>query len=281
MNCSAMASTTAARLQNTVFACVLHGTVLAGVLAFVSATAAAESVAEFDDAAARLQYAFFTRDTRAIEELISLIEGYEANESLAATKAYDLAYGHWKLAQVHAGAAAQQKSTIAAAAARKCAQSARDASDLEERWAEAHALEAVCTGMPQGVFSIVGISGGACARSKPLRTALSLAPDNPRVLLIEALCNAHEAVDAATVERWKKVVEAFASAPVARRGTPDWGHAEALTLLGDTYLKRGDALAAREAIERALVLAPDYQTAQTLLEQAALQPRGQTQEGSR
>jgi Tfp pilus assembly protein PilF len=44
---------------------------------------------------------------------------------------------------------------------------------------------------------------------------------------------------------------------------------EALTQLGESYLQRGQAVPAREAFERALVLAPDYKEAQRMLEAAA------------
>ena len=56
-------------------------------------------------------------------------------------------------------------------------------------------------------------------------------------------------------------------------GKPDWGHAEALTLLGGSYLTSGDPVAARDALERALVIAPDYREAQELLQTAAARPR--------
>jgi Tfp pilus assembly protein PilF len=45
-----------------------------------------------------------------------------------------------------------------------------------------------------------------------------------------------------------------------------------LVLLGQSYLQKGDSLAARDAIERALVLAPDYRKAQELLQPAATRP---------
>ena len=42
---------------------------------------------------------------------------------------------------------------------------------------------------------------------------------------------------------------------------PDWGYAEALTALAAAALERGQARAARDSIERALLLAPDYRAA--------------------
>jgi Tfp pilus assembly protein PilF len=47
--------------------------------------------------------------------------------------------------------------------------------------------------------------------------------------------------------------------------TPGWGAAEVYTYLGRGYLGRGDMLAARDALERALLIAPDFALARRLL----------------
>jgi Tfp pilus assembly protein PilF len=47
--------------------------------------------------------------------------------------------------------------------------------------------------------------------------------------------------------------------------TPGWGAAEAYTYLGRGYLERGDVLNARDALERALLIAPDFAMAKRLL----------------
>jgi Tfp pilus assembly protein PilF len=44
-------------------------------------------------------------------------------------------------------------------------------------------------------------------------------------------------------------------------------------MLGANDLRRGDSRAARDAIERALVIAPDYRKAQALLQDAAARPK--------
>ena len=116
--------------------------------------------------------------------------------------------------------------------------------------------------------------GGSCARDKALRTALSLAPENPRVQLISALCHDDaEHTDAASVAMLRTVVASFEAAPPSRPGQPDWGQAEALVMLGESYLLRGDPVAARDVIERALVLAPDYRKARRLLQPATNRPK--------
>lgn len=226
------------------------------------------SIAEFDDAQARLQYGFLTADARAIQSVLQEIEGYTADGSLAALRAYQLAYGNWKLAQIYAqDSGAGRTASLSAKAAKSCAEHARAARNADPRMAEAFALEAVCEGMPRGFLRLIGLTG-SCARHKQLRTALSLEPSNPRVLLIEAVCAGNKDSVADTA-RWRKVVDAFTRSPPASAGKPDWGEPEAWVLLGEAHLQRGEGIQAREALERALVLAPDYTVARTLLDTLA------------
>jgi hypothetical protein len=106
-----------------------------------------------------------------------------------------------------------------------------------------------------------------------MRTALTLGIENPRVHFINALCAPEVEGDPGIVDRWRTVVAKFEAAPPSQPGKPDWGHAEALTQLGKSYLQRGELVAARDVLERALVLAPDYRQAQKLLQTAANRPR--------
>src|SRR5690606_31493592 len=164
------------------------------------------------------------------------------------------------------GASGRDAPGSAAKAVKTCIAHARAARERDPRLAEAHAIEAACDGMPAGLLDSISFGSGSCARSKALRSALSLDPQSPRVMLVEALCSPRDAND---VARWRRVVDAFERAPPGSPGKPDWGHAEALAQLGAGYLQQGNAVAARDALERALVLAPDYTDAQNLLAQAA------------
>lgn len=241
---------------------------------FVAQAASAASVEELDDAAARMQYAFYTGDSQGIETILKNLDELEVENTLTANKAYQLAYGNWKLSQLYLLPQADQRprpnaKSLAAKAAQACVRYARRAVEQDAGLAEALAIQAACEGHTPTART--GSSG--CANSKPLRTAAGLAPDNPRIKLIQAICAPGTAVDPAAVDRWRTVVASFEAAPPSRPGKPDWGHVEALTTLGETYLQRGDPVAARDALERALVLAPDYRQAQQLLQAAAARPR--------
>lgn len=244
------------------------------LLLAVAAPASAESTAEFDDAVARMQFAFYTGDTRSLEDMLTVIDGFEVDAALAAARSYQLAYGNWKLAQLYAepqGERARPATKSSAnKAAKACVQQARATIALDARIAEIYAMEAACDNFSPEA----GKNGSsACLRSKSMRTAMTLGAENPRVHFINALCAPAAEGDPAAVDRWRAVVAKFEAAPPSQPGKPDWGHAEALALLGQSYLQRGEMVAARDVLERALVLAPDYRQAQKLLQAAANRPR--------
>lgn len=279
------------------------GALLAGgALGAVPLGLAAHGASELDDAAVRIQYAYYTEDAQSLEQVLRAVQELEASPALASAKAYQLAYGYWKLAQLQARRGLQDPALPATTergerAAQACARHAQLAIAADPAYGEAYALEAVCKGFSpargkraparsaQEISPDTGttiepadlVFGGAfrCAHSRSLRKALALAPASPRVRLIEALCAS--AADGglqapAALARWRAVVVQFESARPTAMGTPDWGHVEALTTLGALYLQRGDPIAARDLLERALVLVPDYRAAQKLLQTAAARP---------
>src|SRR5262245_28584039 len=80
-----------------------HSSVLASVLGALGAAClpAAHAAVELDDAAARIQYAFYTADTRGLADVLALIGEMDGATAAPAMKEYYLAYGNWKLAQVY------------------------------------------------------------------------------------------------------------------------------------------------------------------------------------
>ena len=241
---------------------------------FVAAAASSEGVAELDDAASRMQYAFYTGDSQGLETVLKNLDEFQVEGPLAASKSYQLAYGHWKLSQLYLQQLSDQRprpngKSLASKAAQNCVRHARRSVEQDASLAEALAIQAACEGHSPSARA--GSAG--CANSKPLRTAAGLAPANPRIKLVQAICAPTTAADPAAVDRWRAVVASFEAAPPSRPGRPDWGHVEALTMLGETYLQRGDPVGARDALERALVMAPDYRQAQQLLQAAATRPR--------
>jgi len=248
------------------------------------------TAAEASDVAARMQYAYYTQDAQALRGALKQVESMDG--SWNGLRDYHLAYGYWKLAEIYAsgassprpaqgdrGVSAQPGRGASAQAARACVRYARLARSVASQRAEAAAVAAACSGLAAGAAT--------CVRSKALREALAAAPDNPRVRLIEAGCQSFRSISgrgvsgrgvpgsAAALERWRAVVARFEVAPSPPPGQPDWGYVEALTYFGEANLQHGEFVAARNALERALVLMPDHQTAQSLL-RAARVPLGAT-----
>ena len=74
----------------------------------------------------------------------------------------------------------------------------------------------------------------------------------------------------------KQYVEGLSGEPACRSSVsavavealmniPGWGAAETYAYLGRGYLEQGDVVAARDALERALLIAPDFALARRLL----------------
>jgi tetratricopeptide (TPR) repeat protein len=99
-----------------------------------------------------------------------------------------------------------------------------------------------------------------------MERAVKLDPKAPRVLLLQALENGESGkLDAAALAQLQKAAQAFEAERQGVERTPGWGAAETYAYLGRGYLDKGDVLAARDALERALLIAPDFALARRLL----------------
>lgn len=234
---------------------------LAAALCACAAASARES-AELEDVTARVLYAFYTADTRTLRELQDVLSAVSVDASLNARKQYYQGLAQLKLADLEARSADTR--AAATKAAQHCEQYLQNALAADPRSAEAQALAALCGGFTVTLKAGEVRQSYSCQRSRPLRTALELAPTHPRVLLADYLCRFSAQNDPHGLMQLQAVVSAFDQLP-PQANAPSWGYAESLMLLGQALLQRGDILAAREALERALILAPDYQDAQRLL----------------
>jgi hypothetical protein len=264
MNCSAKIGPPRVAIRYrpaTYITCLAASGLLTGAVTY------AQGRAELEDAASRAQYAFLTRDVRSLESVLEEITQTSYESNLSSLKSYQLAYGYWTLAQLNSqrGGAAR---AVAAKAAKNCVEQAKAAVRQDARFAEAHAVQAICEDRPHATIATQQPGDGECDRNRSLQTALDLAPKNPRVKFVAALC-ARLAQAEAQVRRWHEVVASFDAAVGTDSSVVDWGHAEALTMLAQALLTAEQPVAARDAVERALVIAPDFDTAQAVLQSIA------------
>jgi len=252
---------------------------------FAPAALAQASAPDWADVEGRIQYAYYTNDARALNSMLAALKpkAGEGEESSAGdeviTRSYFRALTHYRLAQV---LTATQKSK-ARNAIDDCGDEADEAVDalpkvplgLDEtdenrkKRAEAYALATACTLAGREMSSIP--FGGGRIGSR-IDEAVKLEPKNPRVRLVEALAmfdragkNADE--KAAALKNLRAVTQMFEQARAQASTTPEWGAAEAYAFLGRALIDQRDAVGAREALERALLIAPEYSFARRLMAQ--------------
>jgi len=135
------------------------------------------------------------------------------------------------------------------------------------------ARRSVPPGLPKPFTADAWVLVAACAllagderrRDEALALARERDDDNPRIALVEAwtlerAAHADPAENEALAAKLMAAVEAF-DAWTPSIDDPDWGHAEALTALAANALERGQIRTARDLVERALLLVPEYRTA--------------------
>jgi hypothetical protein len=235
-----------------------------------------QALTDWADVEGRIQYAYYTEDARALNSVLSslkpkLSDGEEESSVAdASTRSYFRALAHYRLAQV----LTSSKKAAARDAIDDCGEELDDAVEalpkiplgLDEtpagkhQRAEAYALATACT-LAGREMSSMPFSGGRIGSR--IEEAVKLEPKNPRVRLVEALAaydraGKDAAEKSAAVEKLKLVTVMFEAARAGASTTPEWGAAEAYAFLGRALIGEKDVVGAREALERALLVAPDY-----------------------
>lgn len=135
--------------------------------------------------------------------------------------------------------------------------------------AEALALQSACLALQSHMDPWRSPLAAPLSRAR-IDKALKLAPENPRVLLLAALASRDRPrlFGGDTQQAFvlmQRAVSAFERQRGRPPGLPGWGAADAFTDLAQEYLTRGEALAARNVLERALLVAPDFAPARLLM----------------
>jgi len=270
------------RHQDVIFG-LIAGLVAVG--AGIAPARAQPAPTDWADIEGRIQYAYYTDDARALNGVLAslkpkTVEGEDESAAAdAGIRAYFRALAHYRLAQV----LSTSKKSQARDAIDDC-QSEVDKAvatlpivkyGLDETPAaihlrsESYALATACTLAGREMSSIP--FGGGRIGSR-IEDAVKLAPRNPRVRLVEALVAYERAgkdveEKAAAIQKLRAVTPMFEAARAAASTTPEWGAAEAYAFLGRALYDQRDVVGARESLERALLIAPDYAFARRLMSQ--------------
>ena len=224
------------------------------------AVIASAAQTDWRDVESRLQYAWYTEDARDLAAVEDRITGLPAADP---QRSYYLALTQLREAQLASEAAAMGHAAVS------CISSADEVLANRPTDAEALALQAFCMELRSRTRAL-DVPFAASRSRAQMQKALALAPKDPRVRLLAAQMG--YAVAKTTQERAQQVapfqsaVDAFELERQGMERLPSWGAAEAWQGLAQVYLDRGDAIAARSALEHALLLMPDYKSAHRLLD---------------
>jgi len=133
---------------------------------------------------------------------------------------------------------------------------------LNNKFAEAYALLSSCYGQKIGLAPMLGMTLGPRA-GMTMQSALQLEPNNPRVILLDAIGNYYKppmfgGSKESALAGFKHAAELFEKEQLQDPLLPDWGKPEAYAWIGVAYLDKNDHANARAALEKALALVPDY-----------------------
>jgi hypothetical protein len=249
---------------------------MAGASAFSAAQTASM---DWADVEGRIQYAYYTNDNRALNNVLASLRPKQGEEEAdPATGAYFRALTHYRLAQVlHATNKGDGKDAIGdcddeidaiVKSLPKVPVGLDETPENRLRRAEAYALGTACT-LAGREMSSLPFTGRIGSR---IDEAVKLEPRNPRVRLVEALAQFERAGKngderAAALRNLRAVTVMFEQARAQASSTPEWGAAEAYAFLGRALIDQRDVVGAREALERSLLIAPEYTFARRLMSQ--------------
>jgi len=252
--------------------------------ALLAGSVAVAAVLDWADIEGRIQYAYYTEDARALGSAITSldpkpVEGEEPSAAEEGSRAYFRALAYYRLAQVlSTGKKSKARDAIDNCGKQidhlveglpRLAVGVDESDAVKHQRAEAYALGTACTIAGREMTSIPFAGGRIGSR---IDEAVKIEPKNPRVRLVEALAAFDRAGDdvaarAAAMQKLRNVTDMFEAARAGASSTPEWGAAEAYAFLGRALFDQRDVVAAREALERSLLLAPDYAFPRKLMSQ--------------
>ncbi len=215
------------------------------------------------DIESRIQYGYYTEDAAALRSLRGLIAADESRDRLHGYYAALLA---WREAQLAAQAGPASRGAAAGDLAQRCVSEADKMLEADAAFADVLALRAACLATPLGR---AGASLAAHRARRDIERALKASPHDPRVLLVDAMSDYQLAPPEGNKERalakLRLAVAAFEAERAGLERLPGWGAAESYLYLAQDLLDHADPVGARDALEHALLIAPEFAQARRLM----------------
>ena len=216
---------------------------------------------EGGDLQVQILYAYHTEDANHLLEIKQTLSNEIQKEKASAATRYHLAHADWRLAQLTGTARKDQTQQ----ALQECVDQLNVLLEAEKFSVEGLVLQSICYSDLANFKKMQSalLRTRAAAR---LVEARRIAPRNPRVKWIFALAKLERISPADAIPReLPEAAETFEHSPATSNESPCWGHAETYLRYGHELRLRGDVLGARNWIEKALIAAPDYKSAESEL----------------
>lgn len=220
---------------------------------------------EGGDTQAQIDYAYQTEDANRLANLIQSLNSRVKDNSADIALRYHLAHAEYRLGQL----SSERHAHAAQAAFSDCIDALKPAIEKDVKSAESMVLQSACYSGLADLKSLEAVLLRSRAADR-LNAALKLQPRNPRAALLLALQDLRHAKSGSPegqrgFAELRTAADLFEQTSGTSDDAPGWGHAEAYLALGRELQLRGDHLGARNWIEKALIAAPDFKTAQRQL----------------
>jgi len=235
------------------------------LLTLMLLTAAGVMAQEGGDTQAQIDYAYQTEDGNRLTNLIQSLTNRVKDNSADISLRYHLAHAQYRFGQL----SGERHAHAAEAAFSDCIDELKPAIDKDVKSAESMVLQSACYSGLADLKSLEAVLLRSRAADR-LNSALKLQPHNPRAVLLSAMQDLRHAKPGSPegqrgFAELRTAAELFEQSSGTSDDAPGWGHAEAYLALGRELQIRGDHLGARNWIEKALLAAPDFKTAQRQL----------------
>jgi tetratricopeptide (TPR) repeat protein len=236
--------------------------ILLTVMLLAAATVMAQ---EGGDTQAQIDYAYQTEDGNRLTNLIQNLTARVKDSSADISLRYHLAHAQYRFGQL----SGERHAHAAEAAFSDCIDELKPAIDKDVKSAESMVLQSACYSGLADLKSLEAVLLRSRAADR-LAAALKLQPHNPRAVLLSAMQDLRHAKPGSPegqrgLAELRSAADLFEQSSGTSDDAPGWGHAEAYLALGRELQTRGDHLGARNWIEKALIAAPDFKTAQRQL----------------
>jgi len=237
-------------------------TLVLAVLCCASLGAAAQ---QGGDLQAQILYAFYVEDTNVLSDLERSLTSQEQAGGADDTLRYHLAHVRYREGLLGLGT----KSGAADAGFAGCIDALKPLLEPQPDNVEGLALQSACYSNLARLRRLEAPLLRARADAR-IGRALELAPRNPRVQFLRAEQGLSRArpgsADSVRAARGLALAaEIFEQTSTTSVDVPSWGHAETYLELGRQLQQNGDFIGARNWIEKALIVAPDFKAGQRQL----------------